>query len=366
VSCTFTNTGTTAGVTLTKSWASAVTGDTTTLTISGDQVSGATGGDSTAPSTTTAATATAVGGSTVNLAEGLGGGNKGSYTPTLACTSNGAPVTVTNNSITMPAPAAAVTCTFTNTGTTAGVTLTKSWVNAVNGDSTTLTISGAQVSGATGGNSSAPSTTSDAAATAVGGSTVNLAEGLGGGNKGSYTTTLACTSNGAPVTVTNNSITMPTPATAVTCTFTNTGAVIGVTLTKSWVNAVDGDTTTLTISGAQVTSASGGNSTAPSTTTNATAIAISGSNVDLAEALGGNNVGGYTTAVSCVSDGQSVPVINGTITAPQDGVTCTITNTNSLVPVVEEVPVPTLSQWAYLVLGMLLLGAAWAPLRRRR
>jgi hypothetical protein len=195
---------------------------------------------------------------------------------------------------------------------------------------------------------------------------VDFAEGLGGGNNGSYTTTLACTSNGAPVTVTNNSIAMPAPATPVTCTFTNTGAIIGVTLTKSWVNAVDGDTTTLTISGAQVTNASGGNSTAPSTTTNATAIAVSGSVVDLAEAVGGGNVGTYTTTLSCVSDGQSVPVTNGTIAAPRDGVTCTFTNTSTLTPVVAEVPVPTLSQWAYLVLGMLLLGAAWAPLRRRR
>ena len=102
------------------------------------------------------------------------------------------------------------------------MTLTKSWVNGTAGDTTTLTISGAQVSGAVGGSSTAPATTTNATATASVGSTVNLAETLGGGNVGSYTASLACTANGSPLTVTNNTITMPNAA--VTCTFTNTAA----------------------------------------------------------------------------------------------------------------------------------------------
>ena len=92
------------------------------------------------------------------------------------------------------------------------MTLTKSWVNGSAGDTATLTISGAQVSGAVGGSSTAPSTTTNATATASVGSTVNLAETLGGGNVGSYTASLACTANGSPLTVTNNTITMPNAA----------------------------------------------------------------------------------------------------------------------------------------------------------
>src|SRR5438105_8378800 len=118
-------------------------------------------------------------------------------------------------------------------------------------------------------------------------STVSVSELLNGLNKGSYTTSLACKTNGSPIVVTTQSFTMPT--TPVVCTFTNTGSTIAVSLTKLWVNAVTGDTTTLSITGAQVSGATGGTSTAPSTTTDATATAVSGSTVSLAEALGGLN-----------------------------------------------------------------------------
>ena len=47
------------------------------------------------------------------------------------------------------------------------------------------------------------------------------------------------------------------PAAGVTCTFTNTRLTNSVTLTKSWVSAVPGDTTALVISGDQVTNAAG-------------------------------------------------------------------------------------------------------------
>jgi hypothetical protein len=325
VSCTFTNTGTTNTVTLTKSWVTAVIGDTATLTISGAQLSGVVGGNSTAPATTNNASATAVSGSTVTVSELLGGGNLGSYTTGLACVSNGSPVVVTSGSFTMPATA--VTCTFTNTGATNTVSLTKVWSNAVIGDSTSLTIGGAQVSNVTAGFSTAPSTTTAATATAVSGSTVSVSELLAVGNKGSYATLLACTTNGAPVVVTSGNFAMPT--TPVVCTFTNTGATAAISLTKVWVNAVTGDTTTLAISGTQVSGATGGNSTAPATTTDATATAISGSTVNLAETLGGANRGTYTTSVSCVSNGAPVVVTSNSFTAPTTPVACTFTNTGS-------------------------------------
>ena len=426
VTCTFTNTRVTKSVTLTKNWVSAVPGDTTTLTIFGDQVTSSVGGNSTAPSTTTNATATASVGSIVTVDETLGGTNLGTYTSSVACTANGSPLTVTSNTITMPdaevvctftntgvpdaavtvvkelagfndpglfnllidgivvAPnvgnlgqgtsgtinagttvtvaetagtgtslgnytsslgcvsgaipitvtngeftmtAAGVACTFTNTRLTKLVTLTKSWVSAVPGDTTTLLITGDQVSGAIGGNSTAPSTTTNATATASVGSTVTVAETLGGGNLGTYTSSVACTANGSPLTVTSNTITMP--AEEVVCTFTNTGVTNAVTLTKSWVNGIAGDTATLTISGAQVSGAVGGSSTAPATTTNAAATASVGSTVTLAETLGVGNVGTYTSSVGCTANGSPITVTSNTITMPNAAVTCTFTNNRS-------------------------------------
>jgi hypothetical protein len=472
VICTFTNTRVTNSLTLTKSWVNSTPGDTTTLVIGlgegGDQVTnGPVFGNSTAPSTTTNAVATVSVGSTVNLSEILGLGNFGSYTASLACAANGSPLTVTNNTITMPnaavtctftntgvtnavtvvkelvgfgdlglfnllvngdvvapnvgnggqgtsgsiipgtpvtvtetagtgtslgnytsslacqsggqtitvingqftMPAAAVTCTFTNTRVTNSVTLTKSWVNSTAGDTTTLVIFGDQVTNAVQGNSTAPSTTTNATATASVGSTVNLAETLGGGNVGVYTASLACTANGNPVPVTqivgSGSITMPNAA--VTCTFTDTAGTVttnSVTLTKSWVNSTAGDTATLTISGAQVSGAVGGSSTAPSTTTNATATASPGSTVNLAETLGGGNVGSYTASLACTANGSPLTVTNNTITMPNAAVTCTFTNTAAIVP--PTISVPTLSEWAMLALVLVLITIGYARLRRQQ
>ncbi len=129
------------------------------------------------------------------------------------------------------------------------------------------------------------------------------------------------------------------PAAAVTCTFTNTRATNSVTLTKSWANAVTGDTTTLVIFGDQVSSAVDGTSTAPSTTTDATATASVGSTVNLSETLGGGNVGVYTASFACTANGNPVPVtqIVGSFTMPNAPVTCTVTNTAA------SAPTPTIS-----------------------
>src|SRR5262249_57977172 len=97
-------------------------------------------------------------------------------------------------------------------------------------------------------------------------------------------------------------------------TFTNTSVTQSVTLTKTWVNAIAGDTTTLTISGTQVTNAVGGNSTAPSTTNNATATAVVGSTVNLAETLGGGSAGAHTPALTCLSGGNPVTLTTATTT----------------------------------------------------
>ena len=300
VTCTFTNTRVTNSVTLTKSWVNSTAGDTTTLVISGDQVTnGPVLGNSTAPSTTTNAVATASVGSTVNLAEILGLGNFGSYTASLACTANGSPLTVTGNTITMPN--AAVTCTFTNTGVTNAVTVVKELVGFEDPGLFNLLVNGIVVALNVGDGGQGTS------GTIIAGTTVTVTETAGTGTSlGNYTSSLACESGGQTITVTNGQFMMP--AAAVTCTFTNTRATNSVTLTKSWGNAVPGDTTTLVIFGDQVSNAVQGNSTAPSTTTNATATASVGSTVNLAETLGGGNVGVYTASLACTANGNPVPV----------------------------------------------------------
>lgn len=106
-----------------------------------------------------------------------------------------------------------------------------------------------------------------------------------------------------------------------------------VNLGKTWVSAVAGNAVNLTISGSGVIDAIAGTSTAPSTTTNATAGAAAGSTVTLAESFTNGSASSYATTLACAktSDGSAVAVsgsgLSRTIVMPTDsGVTCTYTN----------------------------------------
>ena len=117
-------------VTLTKLWQGATAGNAVSLSITGPNVSGAVAGTSTAPSTTTAAIAQALPGSTVTLTEGFTSGSAANYAVTLACTktSDGSTVAVAGSglsgSIVMPVDSA-VSCTFGNTRQQADIQVVK-------------------------------------------------------------------------------------------------------------------------------------------------------------------------------------------------------------------------------------------------
>ena len=125
----------------------------------------------------------------MNLAEALGGGNVGSYTPSLACTANGSPLPVTGNTITMPN--AAVTCTFTNTGVTNAVTVVKELVGFEDPGLFNLLVNGIPVAFDVGDGGQGTSGTINA------GTPVTVTETAGTGTSlGNYTSSLACESGG--------------------------------------------------------------------------------------------------------------------------------------------------------------------------
>ena len=101
---------------------------------------------------------------------------------------------------TVPAVPVGVTCTFTNTRTSATITLQKTWVNGAAGDTADLAVtgsdpgtSGSATSTATGAAGAQTDTTNQATATIFSGERVDLAETLGEANTGSYTSAIACT-----------------------------------------------------------------------------------------------------------------------------------------------------------------------------
>jgi hypothetical protein len=77
-------------------------------------------------------------------------------------------------------------------------------------------------------------------------------------------------------------------------------------------------------------------------------------------------VNGFNPGATC-SASETVPSgytgnQSGCQGVPIDG-SCTITNTP--IPVVEEVPIPTLSTWLIMLLGLMVAGTAWVAVRRR-
>lgn len=119
------------------------------------------------------------------------------------------------------------------------ITLGKTWVNAVAGNAVTLTITGA--TNAVAGNSTAPTTTTNATAVAGAGAVITLTETFTGGNAAGYVTTLACMRSvgggDVPVSGTGPSRTITMPADGgVNCTYTNTRAIVTLTLLKTVIN----------------------------------------------------------------------------------------------------------------------------------
>jgi uncharacterized repeat protein (TIGR01451 family) len=137
-------------ITLGKAWASANAGDTVDLAVTGG--TDAVAGSSTAPATTTVATADSIAAATITLAETYTVGLPGNYTPSLACSkdSDASAITATgsglSHSITMPDDSS-VTCTWTNEKTVplTMVKLSTVYSDPVNGTANPKAIPGAFV-----------------------------------------------------------------------------------------------------------------------------------------------------------------------------------------------------------------------------
>ncbi|UBB24818.1 OmpA family protein [Pseudoxanthomonas japonensis] len=125
------------GVTLGKQWSGGVAGNAVALTIGGTGVVNATAGSSSAPGTTTHATAGVPGGTSITLTEAFSVGDVAGYVVTLSCNGASVPVTVDTSTqvatATFTTPATgAVVCEYTNTALSQ--TLTKALTSNADGD----------------------------------------------------------------------------------------------------------------------------------------------------------------------------------------------------------------------------------------
>ena len=152
----------------------------------------------------------------------------GNYVTTYACTNTGTGGTVvasgTGTSFTFtPVNNDVLACTFTNTRKSATLTLRKTWVSGVNGDTATVSSSGFVNNASSGlSTSSGYNTTTGSAVTVYAGETGAIGEAFGIGAAASYAASLACTGNTTPLSGSN--LTVAAADSAIVCTFTNLGA----------------------------------------------------------------------------------------------------------------------------------------------
>lgn len=356
INCSLTNSRTSATLILRKEWKNGAQGDRAILSMAGTNptVSGSATSTSDGSADQTdiahAISETVYTGQPITVSESLPAGNIGTYTSALSCTDASGLTYLAGartGTYTLPSGVSGpVTCTYVNTRTAATLTLGKYWLVGAAGDSTTLSIDGANAVTATvpaGGTGAAPQTTT---VTVYSGQTVTLAESPTATNTGSYTASLSCGPNDG-LTYTagalTGSYTVPSAPTDLTCTFTNTRRSAIVTLVKEWVGAAAGDQAGLTISGPETLSNESATSTATGvadqtdSANSATAVLYSGETVSLNEALpptGHTNVGSYTSSITCTPGTDFVAAAGGeggTLTAPAIpvDVTCTVVNTRT-------------------------------------
>jgi hypothetical protein len=318
-------------VTLRKTWVNGIAGDRVGLAIDYDIIHAAaaisaSNGLAGAWTDTgdTAVLAIPAGKSVVVGEAFIPGHHVGRYTSSLSCSG----VRTILGFFTMPTND--VVCTWTNARRvpTHTVTVAKTWVNGVQGDSVAVTAASADgnitdTTMSTSNGQAGSWTDSEHPATIEMpvGYAVNVAEVPAGSLNGSY---IAPTMSCDGVSASGGSFTMPNND--VMCTVTNSAFQSTVTLQKEWVAGVNGDRASLTINGGTAaTSTSDGNRGAVTDTQNvATATVSQGSLVNVAEALGDDNAGTYNASLTCT--GGAAPDAQGSFRMPQGDVTCTYEN----------------------------------------
>lgn len=235
--------------------------------------------------------------STVTASESaFTGTNPLNYTASYSCSTS--PLTTgSGTSVNFTMPNSDVTCTFTNTRKSAALTLAKTWVNGISGNTATVTSSGFTNNASSGASvSSGANTTTGSAVTVYAGESGTISESFSVGDGNNYVPSLACTGTSG---LSGNTLTVAPADTSIACTMTNTRKSATLQLRKTWVQGIAGNQITADSSGftnnATVTSVAAGNNTDTGTAVTVYA-AETGT---LAETWDTGSVANYDVSLSC-------------------------------------------------------------------
>jgi uncharacterized repeat protein (TIGR01451 family) len=373
VVCTYTNTRASRNITLRKQWVNAIPSDQITVATTGltPNASVNSTADAEGDNLTTGTPQSVVPGGTVTLpAETFNQGSQSNYTTTVACTGATPSSSTPGPNTTFTMPDADVVCTYTNTRAIRNLTLRKVWINGAVGDQITVATTGlannASVTSTSTGNNSTDGTSVQ---NAPGGTVTLPAETFNQGSQSNYTTTVACTGATPSSTTPGPTTTFTMPDNDVVCTYTNTRKQATLQLVKTWITALVGNTTTLSATGFANGAAAGFVSTANSANESdpGTVVTVfAGESGPIAESGIGGPAALWLSTLSCT--GNQIGLTGNTLTvSPSDtAIVCTWTNQRlPPAPPPPLVPVPTMSEYAMLLMAGLLALMGAISLRRR-
>ena len=311
-------------LTLRKTWANAIGGDQVNVTSAGFTNNAASGfSASTGNNTDVVSSVLVFAGESGAISEAFSIGSASNYTASLACTGNATPLS--GNTLTVTAGDSAIVCTQTNTRKQATLTLAKTWINAISGNTATVTSAGFTNAASSGlSTSTGNNTTTGSSVVVFAGESGTVSETFGAGSASNYTATLACTGNATPLS--GNTLSVSGADTAIICTQTNT--VRSLTLRKTWVNGKTSDTATVTSSGFTNAASSGlSTSTGNNTTTGSSVVVFAGESGTISEAFGVGSASNYTATLACTGNATPLSGNTLTVTAGDTAIVCTQTNT---------------------------------------
>lgn len=336
VTCEITNTLITHTVDLVKAWNNAFVGDTADIAVAApstrDDAESAATSRTLHTDTENVASIEVATGTEVTIGEILGENNRGSYAASFMCdpqvTLSGAGLERTFTATTD------ISCVVKNTARVADVTLTKAWAGeAFTGDTAAIQIGFPEDDGATQDAVSTSPTAETISAQARIGDTVVLEEMLGNSNAGMYSPSWSCDpAEAAPAAGELTTGDLTVTAAGIDCTVTNEVNAHEVSVTKVWVDAVEGDSATIWVTDEEgVSVATGADGSVTDSENTVTAAVRVGESVNFGETLTAPSGATYSSQLRCAPDSVSVEVINleGTFTMPGSDVSCTITNENT-------------------------------------
>ncbi|PIE34247.1 MAG: hypothetical protein CSA55_01215 [Ilumatobacter coccineus] len=351
IECDVVNTRKTATMTVAKNWVNAADGDAASLTAISE--TGTHTYVDTSPAGATDSMSFIVrSGETVSLSEVMAAANTGSYSATaLTCVGDTGTLTWTAGDLSatyeVSDDPSDLTCTWTNTRDSAMIHIGKTWgAHVTSGDTATLALDGETGQTAVSVTATAPT---DIAADGVdagsmtlfSGETVTISEAVGAG----YVADLTCVDESGDTVVSQSGTTsetwtapMGSDLEEVYCTFTNRLRSAELTVTKTWVGGLAGDTTDLSVTTwpSETTSATSAVGETPPTSVSASIYA--NTEAAIGETLATANAASYTSHITCVGDAdgdgvdETIVDLDGTSTTYTQGdepfdMTCTITNT---------------------------------------